>query len=149
MEYEKIKRLMDDMDNSNLSSIEIDFPDGMKISIKKEQKQIVRQVETISAIDTVSNDNNANQVEENKIKNYDNSKVIKSPMVGTFYLKPSPISEPYVEVGKTVKKGDTVCIIEAMKLMNEIESEFDGIIKEILVNDGEPVEFGKPLFVVE
>ena len=70
-------------------------------------------------------------------------------MVGTFYLKPSPNSEPYVEVGKEVKKGDVLCIIEAMKLMNEIESEFDGVVKEILVKDEEPVEYGKPLFVIE
>ena len=67
-------------------------------------------------------------------------------MVGTFYLRPDPNSAPYVEVGKTVKKGDVLCIIEAMKLMNEIESEFDGTIAEILVEDGEMVEYGKPLF---
>ena len=70
-------------------------------------------------------------------------------MVGTFYLKPSPTSEPYVEVGKTVKKGDTLCIIEAMKLMNEIESEFAGTVKEILVEDGTPIEYGTELFVIE
>ena len=70
-------------------------------------------------------------------------------MVGTFYLKPSPTSEAYVEVGKNVKKGDTLCIIEAMKLMNEIESEFEGKVKEILVKDGEAVEYGKPLFIIE
>ena len=72
--------------------------------------------------------------------------IVKSPMVGTFYLRPDPNSAPYVEVGKTVKKGDVLCIIEAMKLMNEIESEFDGTIAEILVKDGEMVEYGKPLF---
>ena len=75
--------------------------------------------------------------------------IVKSPMVGTFYLKPSPTSEAYVEVGKNVKKGDTLCIIEAMKLMNEIESEFEGKVKEILVKDGEAVEYGKPLFIIE
>jgi len=64
---------------------------------------------------------------------------VTSPMVGTFYLKPSPTSEPYVQVGKEVKKGDTLCIIEAMKLMNEIESEFTGKITEILVKDGDTV----------
>ena len=70
-------------------------------------------------------------------------------MVGTFYIKPSPTSNPYVEVEKQVKKGDTLCIIEAMKLMNEIESEFSGTVTEILVNDGETVEYGTPLFVIE
>ena len=70
-------------------------------------------------------------------------------MVGTFYLKPSPTSNPYVEIGKEIKIGDTLCIIEAMKLMNEIESEYSGKVKEILVQDGEPVEFGTELFVIE
>ena len=67
-------------------------------------------------------------------------------MVGTFYLKPSPNAEPYVKVGQKVKKGDVLCIIEAMKLMNEIESEYDGIVEEILVKDSESVEYGQPLF---
>ena len=86
---------------------------------------------------------------ESKTSNNENRKIVKAPMVGTFYLKPSPTSEAYVEIGKTVKKGDTLCIIEAMKLMNEIESEFDGKIIEICVKDGEAVEYGKPLFVIE
>ena len=67
-------------------------------------------------------------------------------MIGTFYAKPSPDSNPYVEIGSIIKKGETVCIIEAMKLMNEIESEFEGRITEIFVNNGEMVEYGKPLF---
>ena len=73
-------------------------------------------------------------------------KAITSPMVGTFYAAPSPDAEPFVEVGKTIAEGDVVCIVEAMKLMNEIESEFDGKIVEVLVKDGEPVDYGKPLF---
>lgn len=72
-----------------------------------------------------------------------------SPMVGTFYRKPSPASPAFVEVGQKVNAGDTVCIIEAMKLMNEIEADVSGTIKAILVNDGEPVEYGAPLFVIE
>ena len=70
-------------------------------------------------------------------------------MVGTFYIKPSPTSQPYVEVGKDVKVGDTLCIIEAMKLMNEIESEYAGKVAEILVKDGDVVEYGTPLFRIE
>lgn len=76
-------------------------------------------------------------------------KTIKAPMVGVFYQAASPEAEPYVTVGKTVKKGDTVCIIEAMKLMNEIQAEEDGTIKEILVKDGDIIEYGQPLFVIE
>lgn len=73
----------------------------------------------------------------------------KSPMVGTFYRAPSPTAPAFVEVGQTVKAGDTLCIIEAMKLMNEIEAEKSGVVKEILVENGHPVEFGEPLFIIE
>lgn len=76
-------------------------------------------------------------------------KEIKSPMVGTFYTAPEPGAPPFVEVGARVKKGQTVCIIEAMKLMNEIESEHDGVVKARLVENAQPVEFGQTLFVVE
>ena len=69
-------------------------------------------------------------------------------MVGTFYRAPSPGAKPYADVGQRVKAGDTVCIIEAMKLLNEIEAETDGVIQEILVDNGAPVEFGQPLFVI-
>ena len=126
MNYEDIKKLIDDMGNSKLTEISIDFPDGTKIGMKKEVNEIV-ETETQE----------------------DNCKIVKSPMVGTFYLKPDPNSNPYVEIGKKVKKGDILCIIEAMKLMNEIECEFDGEITEILVKDGEMVEYGKPLFKIK
>lgn len=76
-------------------------------------------------------------------------KTINSPMVGTFYRSPAPGAKSFVEIGQSVKAGDTVCIIEAMKLMNEIEAECDGVIREVLVENGSPVEFGQPLFVVE
>ncbi|AUM00930.1 acetyl-CoA carboxylase biotin carboxyl carrier protein [Pseudothauera hydrothermalis] len=74
--------------------------------------------------------------------------VVKSPMVGTFYRASSPGSKPFVEVGQSVNEGDTLCIIEAMKLMNEIEADASGVIKAILVDNGEPVEYGQPLFVI-
>ncbi len=151
MEYDKIKQLMEDMGNSKLTSIDIDFPDGTKISMKKEEKEIVKIVETQEVTETkkanTTNINNSNDNTNEEAK--DNFNVVKSPMVGTFYLKPSPDSEPYVQIGKKVKKGDTLCIIEAMKLMNEIESEFDGEIVEILLKDGEMVEYGKPLFKIK
>ena len=74
---------------------------------------------------------------------------MKSPLVGTFYNAPSPDAEPYVKVGDTVKKGQVLAIVEAMKLMNEIESEFDGTVEKILVSNEEVVEFGQPLFVIK
>ena len=78
----------------------------------------------------------------------EDTRTIDSPMVGTFYRAPSPGAKPFADVGQKVKAGDTVCIIEAMKLLNEIETEYDGVIKEILVENGQPVEFGQPLFVI-
>jgi len=74
--------------------------------------------------------------------------VIKSPMVGTFYRTPAPGSPAFVEVGKTVKKGDTICIVEAMKMMNHIEAEVGGVIESILVENGQPVEYDQPLFTI-
>jgi acetyl-CoA carboxylase biotin carboxyl carrier protein len=74
--------------------------------------------------------------------------VVKSPMVGTFYRSPSPGAESFVQIGQSVTKGDTICIIEAMKLLNEIEADASGVIKAILLDNGEPVEFGEPLFVI-
>ncbi len=75
--------------------------------------------------------------------------ILKSPMVGTYYRSPSPGSPSFVEVGQTVSKGQTLCIIEAMKLLNEIESDAAGVIKAILVENGQPVEYGQPLFIIE
>ncbi|MBN9124295.1 MAG: acetyl-CoA carboxylase, biotin carboxyl carrier protein [Nitrosospira sp. 56-18] len=75
--------------------------------------------------------------------------VVKSPMVGTFYRSSAPGANPFVEIGQTVKAGDTLCIIEAMKLLNEIESDKSGTIKAVLVENGQPVEYGEPLFVIE
>ncbi|MEG0635967.1 acetyl-CoA carboxylase biotin carboxyl carrier protein [Pseudomonas sp. SDI] len=77
-----------------------------------------------------------------------NGTVARSPMVGTFYRKASPTSPAFVEVGQTVKKGDTLCIVEAMKMMNHIEAETSGVIESILVEDGQPVEFDQPLFTI-
>jgi acetyl-CoA carboxylase biotin carboxyl carrier protein len=74
--------------------------------------------------------------------------IVKSPMVGTFYRSPSPGADAFVQIGQTVKQGETLCIIEAMKLLNEIESDASGVVKAILVENGEPVEFGEPLFVI-
>jgi acetyl-CoA carboxylase biotin carboxyl carrier protein len=74
--------------------------------------------------------------------------VVKSPMVGTFYRSPSPGADAFVQIGQTVKQGETLCIIEAMKLLNEIEADASGVVKAILLDNGEPVEFGEPLFVI-
>lgn len=150
MEYKEIKQLMEDMENSSLSSLDISLPDGTKISIQKENNEETKNY-TVQSSKTVKIENNEKEEQkiiESKTSNNENRKIVKAPMVGTFYLKPSPTSEAYVEIGKTVKKGDTLCIIEAMKLMNEIECEYDGKITEIFLKDGEPVEYGSKLFAI-
>mgnify|MGYP000006589310 CR=1 FL=1 len=149
MEYDKIKQLMEDMGKSNIEELEIEFPEGMKISMKKNvavvpAQQVVAQQST--NIPVVQSIQTTQPIQEEPKEEY---KEIKSPMVGTFYSKPSPNANSYVEIGQKVKKGDVLCIVEAMKLMNEIESEFDGEITEILVQDGEAVEYGKPLFKIK
>lgn len=144
MEYEKIKQLMEDMGNSKLTAIDIEFPDGTKISMKKDeiQKKIIQNTTVEQAENTTWE-----QIKEDKKGEKGN--IVKSPMVGTFYLKPAPTAQAYIEIGKEVKKGDVLCIIEAMKLMNEIESEYTGKVTEILVKDGENVEYGTPLLRIE
>ena len=141
MEYEKIKKLMDDMGKSNLTAISIDFPDGTKISMKKEITAVNNIAKEVPA------DNKKAEITETKEEK--KGHIVKSPIVGTFYMKPSPTSEPYVEIGTNVKEGDTLCIIEAMKLMNEIQSEYTGKVTKILVEDGSTVEYGTELFVIE
>lgn len=142
MEYEKIKQLIEEMGNSKLTAVDIEFPDGTKISMKKDkiQETVVQAVQDTPIM--IPNTTIEVQKEEK-------GNIIKSPMVGTFYLKPSPVAEPYIELGKDVKKGDVLCIIEAMKLMNEIEAEYTGKVAEILVKDGEAVEYGTPLLRIE
>jgi acetyl-CoA carboxylase biotin carboxyl carrier protein len=83
-----------------------------------------------------------------EVKEEKNIHIVKSPIVGTFYRAPAPGAKPFVEVGSRVKKGDVLCIIEAMKIMNEIKSDVDGVVEEILVENGQPVEYGQPLFKI-
>jgi len=142
MNYKEIKDIISDMSTSKLDTLEIEFPDGTKVSMSKssENKKVVATdtVEVISRIEE--------QVIKEEIK--EEGTFITSPIVGTFYESSAPDKAPYVKVGDKVKKGDIICIIEAMKLINEIASEEDGEIKEILVKNGDIVDFGKPLFKI-
>lgn len=143
MDYEEIKKLINDMGNSNIDELNIEFPDGIKIGMKKSEKNNVVAPSVEPKTKEI-----ANNLIKTKQEETENCKIVKSPMVGTFYSKPSPDAKEYVKVGDKVSKGDVLCIVEAMKLMNEIESEFDGEIIEIMVKDGETVEYGKPLFKI-
>lgn len=148
MDYMQIKKLMDDMGESQLTAIDIEFPDGIKISMKKENN--VQKLETVKVSEVPTAQVNVNTQNQTTITpDVSEYKTIKSPMVGTFYSKSSPTAKPYVEVGSIVKKGDVVCIVEAMKLMNEIEADTDGEIVEICVNDGDIVDYGKVLYKIK
>ena len=152
MDYEQIKQLMKDMENSKLESINIELADGTKISMKKENELAAKMV--AAPIKTVPQELNMQQnsvVNQNKevVKQEQNFKTITSPMVGTFYAKASPSATPFVKVGDRVKKGDVLCIIEAMKLMNEIESDVDGEIVEICCKEEDLIEYGTVLFKIK
>ena len=121
--------------------------------VKVEQVATVQPVNQVVANTQTVNDNTTTPAVETNTKQQkktdENLYTIKSPMVGTFYRKPAPDKPPFVEVGTRIKKGDIVCIVEAMKIFNEIEAEVDGEIVEILVEDATPVEFDQPLFLVK
>ena len=143
MNYDDIKKLIDDMGNSKIDELSIEFPDGIKISMKKDKTPVMPTIpqETVQYISVPEKKvEKAETVENKEAEKEGNYKIVKSPMVGTFYSKSSPDAKPYVQVGSKVKKGDILCIVEAMKLMNEIESEFDGEVVEVCVSDGEMVD---------
>lgn len=135
-----IEKLTKVLTDSSLTEISVEDGD-QAVTIRKESNAVA----TVAASPVISSvtDNAVKQTESHK------GKAITSPIVGTFYSAPSPDSEPFVKIGQEIEKGTKVCIIEAMKLMNEIESEFDGKITEICVSDGQPVEFGQVLMYVE
>lgn len=147
MEYSDIKKLIEDMGNSKIDNLEIEFPDGLKIKMDKTQKTAVETVAPQTVVTPVVSNNVVTTVETPKEE--ENYKIIKSPMVGTFYASSSPTAESFVKVGDKIKKGQVVCIVEAMKLMNEIESEFDGEVVEICVKNEDMVEYGTPLFKIK
>lgn len=146
MEYKDIKEIVKDMGESKIDELKIEFPDGTKISMKKNEPKVL----DIPKRELNPNIEEKGNIEKVESKKEDlNYKEIKAPMVGTFYSKSSPTSKAFVKVGDKIKKGDVVCIIEAMKLMNEIESEFDGEVVEICKKDEDMCEYGECLFKIK
>lgn len=154
MDFKEIKELIEIFDSSSLSSISITNEDS-KIKLEKGGRINTQNVPSASLpqvqIQNMQGEMQASiPVSESVSPKKDVSgDSINSPMVGTFYRCPSPSAPAYVNVGDKVKKGQTLAIIEAMKIMNEIEAEFDCVIKEILPSDAQPVEYNTPLFIVE
>ena len=149
MDLRKIKKLIEMLQESDLNEIEVkEGEESVRINRKKDNVVHTSVAPTPIPMEAVqSNTKPSNNLETDEDSS-DLSK-ITSPMVGTFYRKPSPDADPFVEVGQVVKKGDTVCIIEAMKMMNQVKSQFDGKIIAINVGDGEPVEFDQELISIE
>ena len=145
---EQVYELMDKLVSTGHGEVEIEA-EGVKVKLKaKEPKQQV--VQAVSAAPAVSAaaapaPAAAAPSEEKELS----GKIIKSPIVGTFYQASAPDKEPFVRVGDTVRKGDVVFIIESMKLMNEVASDYDGTVAEVLVENGQPVEFGQPILRLE
>ena len=147
MDLRKLKKLIDLVEASGISELELtEGEEKVKISrnsVAPYQPQLVQGQPQL-----VQGQPQSIKTEGTEVLAAVDGDTINSPMVGSFYRAASPDSSPFVEVGSTVKKGDVLCIIEAMKLLNEIESEHHGIIKKILVENGQPVEFGEPLFII-
>jgi acetyl-CoA carboxylase biotin carboxyl carrier protein len=144
MNLEEIKSLIDLISNTDVTEIDVEEND-IKIKIKRGYQKVdyIPVPEQNRHVQAQINQHSENE-EENK-----NREEIVAPMVGTFYRAPAPDAAPFVEKGDIVNPGDTLCIIEAMKLMNEIEVETRGKIIDILVENGQPVEYGEPLFIIE
>ena len=142
MELDNLVKLIQAVSDSALSGFE--YEEGnVKLNIRKEKEQIKASAETVQVV-TVEQKPETTVVETTAKEQSGN--LVKSPLVGTFYATPAEDAAPFISVGDNVKKGQTVAIVEAMKLMNEIECEFDGTVAEVLVKNGEAVEYGQPLF---
>ena len=155
MDLRKIKKLMELLEESGIAEIEVkEGEESIKLSrnisstTNMQVPQIIQQPVQTSQPPT---NQQTSDIGTNAVYNLKKEKrnTVNSPMVGTFYASASPESKPFVTIGQSVKKGDTLCILEAMKMMNQVQAESDGKIVEILVDNAEPVEFDQPLFVLE
>ena len=152
MDLRKLKTLIDLVSESNVSELEITEADGKVRIVKAGAAPIVMQTVAAPAVAVpaaAAAPAAAAPAAEAPAAPVETGHVVKSPMVGTFYRASSPGAKAFADVGDAVKAGQAVCIIEAMKIMNEIESDVDGTITKILVENGQPVEYGQPLFIVE
>ena len=156
MDLNLIRKLVKIVDTSGVTDLEIE-EDGLRIKVAKKiknnlgnsQPQMIVQTDSVNASATPEVITEANVSAENSEKPTDNIHDINSPIVGTFYRAPAPDADPYVQVGDLVSPGTVLCVVEAMKLMNEIESDVAGKVVKILVENGKPVEYNQPLFFIE
>ncbi|REL38083.1 acetyl-CoA carboxylase biotin carboxyl carrier protein [Rhodohalobacter sp. SW132] len=156
MDLKLVKNLLDLISESDVNEVSIEEGE-FKLKVKKQsdspapqlQYQMPAQQQAAPAQPQAAAPASSQSGSESKSEEQPDGEVVKSPIVGTFYEAPSPDSDAFVKVGDSIGKGDTLCIIEAMKIMNEIDAEFSGTIQKILVSDGQPVEFDQPLFIIK
>ena len=149
MWQDKVKEIIEILENSNVNEIEVTFW-GKKVRVVKNASAIVEnntqpEVSHSNVVDNYNEKESVNKPEEDSL----NGEKVLSPMPGVFYSAQSPDKPPFVNEGDRVVKGQVLCIIESMKIMNEIECEQDGIIKKVLVKNSDPVEFNQPLFIID
>ena len=153
MWQDKLKEIIYILENSNVNEIEVNFW-GRKYRVSKQANVVVQDgsIPIAKSPRSVNEDQNISlnesETPESNTSDIDEGEELLSPMPGTFYSAPTPEDPSFVNVGDEVKKGQTLCIIEAMKIMNEIESEYDGTIIDIKVNNGDPVEYNQTLFII-
>lgn len=146
MELEEIKRLIELLRETDVTELQIER-EGTKLKIRREK--FLSSFEAIQPMRQPGPPAGQTRAEKEESAGGQTVATITSPIVGIFHRSPSPESPPFVEVGAAVKKGQVLCIVEAMKLMNEIECDTDGIVSKILVENGQPVEYGEPLFLID
>ena len=149
MEFENLVKLIQAVSDSELTQFSFEEK-GVSLTMKKEKKERIIAVENTAApqIPIVEVNGNPVNLESTSRETSLDGNVVKSPLVGTFYVSPSPEEEPFVKVGDTVSKGQVLGIVEAMKLMNEIESDYEGTVKQVLVCNEDVIEYGQALFVI-
>ncbi len=149
MDLRKLKKLIDLVQESGISELEVtEGEEKVRIAKQLTSAPVAHQVYAAAPVAHAAPAATAPAAAEASAPALPAGHVVKSPMVGTFYRASSPEASAFVQVGDSVKEGQTLCIVEAMKLLNEIEADASGVIKAILVENGQPVEFGEPLFVI-
>ncbi len=149
MELNDLRELMGLLKDTDITELQIE-KDGVRVKIKREKFFSHLEVHHPAVHAAIHEKIEAKEIKkEEKAGSEERLFAVKSPIVGTFYRSSSPDSEPFVDIGTKVKKGQVLCVIEAMKIMNEIESEIDGVIARALVENGHPVEYGETLFLIE
>ncbi|MCP1289249.1 MULTISPECIES: acetyl-CoA carboxylase biotin carboxyl carrier protein [Chromobacterium] len=151
MDLRKLKKLIDLVEESGIAELEVtEGEEKVRITrVSAAPQMAYAQPMTALQVPNAQAAAVAAPAAEAAAPANNDKNAMKSPMVGTFYRSPSPGAKSFIEVGQSVNAGDTLCIIEAMKLMNEIEADRSGVVKAVLVEDGQPVEFGEPLFIIE